>query len=431
MTVELFDNKNLSGTPAKTAVMQHINDAGLGEGTKSGSLDGMASIFPKPPAAVSHRYTGYFTAKSAGNFLIALAGEGEGSGNRVLIDNHLVIDNWKYLRAFEPHLTLPLTAGVHKVVVESWQNGLIGGRFRFAIAPEDSVVSMRAKAMAAHADAVIVAAGFYNNRDINTESEGGDRTYDLPFGQDALIRAMEAANPKTVVVVTSGGAVETSKWMEQTPAFVEGWYGGQAGGQALAEVLFGERNPSGHTPISWERRAEDNPTYSNYYPQDDGTEVQYKEGIFVGYRGYEKAGTKPLFPFGFGLSYTTFRFSNLKVTPGSAGTLAIVDFDVTNTGQRAGAEAAQVYVSEPHAKVPRPAHELKGFERVEVGPGQTRHVSVPLNGRAFAWYNAEAHRWTIDAGKFTVSVGDSMANLPLTGSVEISGAAAKGADLAR
>ena len=431
LTEEIFDNQNLNGTSAKTIVVQHINVAGVGWDAISGSLDDLMAIFEKPPAAISHRYTGYFTAKTAGNFLVALAGGGEGNGNRVLIDGHLVIDNWKYLRAFEPHLTLPLTAGVHKVVVESWQRGLIGGRLRFAIAPEDSVVNERAKVMAAHADAVIVAAGFYNNRDINSESEGGDRTYDLPFGQDALIRAMEAANPKTVVAVTSGGAVDTSKWIEQTPAFVEGWYGGQAGGQALAEMLFGDQNPSGHTPISWERRAEDNPTYNNYYPQDDGIEVQYKEGIFVGYRGYEKAGTKPLFPFGYGLSYTTFTFSNLKVTPGSAGALATVDFDVTNTGQRAGAEAAQVYVSEPHAKVPRPAHELKGFERVEVGPGQTRHVSVPLDGRAFAWYNAEGHRWTIDPGKFTVSVGDSVANLPLTGSVEITGAAAKGANLAR
>ena len=336
--------------------------------------------------AVSHRYTGYFTAKQAGNYLVALAGGGEGNGNRVILDDHLVIDNWKYLRAFEPHLTLPLTAGPHKVVVESWQKGLIGGRLRFAIAPEDSVVTQHARELAAHADAVVIAAGFYNNRDINSESEGGDRTFDLPFGQDALIRTMTAANPKTVVAVTSGGAVDAAPWLDRTPALIEAWYGGQAGGRALAEVLFGDQNPAGHLPITWERRAEDNPTFNNYYPQDDGIEVQYKEGIFVGYRGYEKNGTTPLFPFGYGLSYTSFSFTNLKVKPGSNSEFAIVDFDVTNTGRRAGATAAQVYVSEPDAKEPRPAHELKGFgarsnsPQVRPGTSPSRWTLAPSPG---------------------------------------------------
>lgn len=432
LNVEIFDNENLSGTPSKTLTARRINYTGIGWDNISESVDEMMDhIDDFPLKAGSRRMTGYFNAKQAGNYLIALAAGGEGNGNRVLIDDHLVIDDWKYVRAMEPHLTLPLTAGNHKVVVEMWQRGPIGGRLRLAIVPEESAVNQRAKELAAHADAVIVAGGFYNNRDINTESEGGDRTFDLPYGQDALIRAMEAANPKTIVAVTSGGAVDTSRWIDQTPAFLEAWYGGQAGGQALAEVLFGDHNPSGHTPITWERRAEDNPTYNNYYPQDDGIEVQYKEGIFVGYRGYEKAGTKPLFPFGFGLSYTSFTFANLKVTPGSGGTLATADFDVTNTGQRPGAQAAQVYISEPHAKVPRPAHELKGFERIEVAPGETKHVSVPLEPRAFAWYNPQTHGWTIDPGRFTVSVGDSVASLPLTGTVEITGAQAKAANLAR
>lgn len=432
LTEEVFANKDLSGAPLKQLNTKHINNAGIGWESISGSLDELMALFTSPPATTSHRFTGYFRANEAGNYLIAVAAGGEGNGVRVLVDGHLVIDNWKYVRAFQPHVTLPLTAGTHKVVVEAWQKGFIGGRLRFAMVPEASVVDPRATAMAAKADAVVVAAGYYNNRDVNTEGEGGDRTFELPFGQDALIRAMTTANPHTVVAITSGGAVNTASWLDRTGALVEAWYGGQEGGRALAEALFGELNPSGHLPITWERRAEDNPTFNNYYPQDDGIEVQYKEGIFVGYRGYEKNNTRPLYPFGYGLSYTSFSFSNLKVTPGTGvDALATAEFDVTNTGKQAGATVAQVYVSEPQAREPRPAHELKGFERVELGPGQTHHVSVPLNGRAFAWYDVKSHAWTIDPGRFTISVGDSVASLPLSGTVELSAAKTKSADLAR
>ncbi len=389
---------------------------------RGGSQELMAifgSAMPHTTNGSAERYTGYFDAKSAGDYLIALAGEGEGTGNRVYIDDKLVIDNWRLLRAFEPHLTLPLSAGTHKVVVEGWQRGPLPTRLRLAILPEDQVVNQRAKELAAKADAVIVATGFVNSRDYTSESEGGDRTFDLPYGQDALIRAMAAANPRTIVTVTSGGNVDSTTWIDKVPALLEGWYGGQAGGRAMAEILFGDINPSGHLPATFERRAEDNPTFNNYYPQDNSIQVVYKEGIFVGYRGYEKNNIKPLFPFGYGLSYTTFTFSNLKVQRGSGAALATVDFDITNSGQRPGAEVAQVYVSDPHAKVPRPMHELKGFERVELAPGETRHVSVPLDARAFAYWDDHGHHWTIDPGRFNIAVGDSVASLPLTGSVEI------------
>ncbi len=431
LTEEIFGNQDLSGAALKTTNLKHINSAGGGWDAISGSLDDLMAVFEHPSAAVSRRFTGYFKAETAGDYLLAMAGGGEGNGERVLIDGRLVIDNWKYVRAFEPHLTMPMAAGMHKVVVESWGKGLIGSRLRVALLPADSVVSARAREMAAEADAVIVAGGFYNNRDVETEGEGGDRTFDLPYGQDALIRAMTAANPKTVVAVTSGGAVDAGPWIDNTPALIEGWYGGQSGGQALAEVLFGDTNPAGHLPITWERRAEDNPAFANYYPQNGGIKVTYKEGIFVGYRGYERNHTNPLFPFGFGLSYTTFQFANLRVTSPSGDAFASVEFDVTNRGQRPGAAVAQVYVSEPGAKEARPAHELKGFERVAVGAGKTEHVVVPLDARAFAWYNPQIHHWTIDPGRFTVSVGDSIAALPLTGNVEISPALSKAAQLER
>ncbi len=416
--METFDGKELAGASTRQSTVPHINSNGASWEDADRS---------RPRGAVSHRYTGYFNAAAAGDYLIAMAADGEGTGNRVFLDDKPVIDDWRYVRAFEPHLTMPLAAGMHKVVVETWQNNPYGGRLRLAIVPEASVVNEHAKQLAAKADAVVVAAGFFSGRDTGTEGEGGDRTFDLPYGQDALIRAMSAANPKTIVTVTSGGNVDSTTWIDRVPALVEGWYAGQAGGRAMAEILFGEVNPSGHLPATFERRAEDNPTFNNYYPEGEANRIPYREGIFVGYRGYEKNGVKPLFPFGFGLSYTTFGFSNLKVSKGTGPTLATVEFDVTNSGQRAGAEVAQVYVSDPHAKVPRPMHELKGFERVELAAGETKHVSVSLEGRAFAYWDVRAHRWTIDPSRFTISVGDSVTSLPLVGSVEISGSAAHAA----
>ena len=189
----------------------------------------------------------------------------------------------------------------------------------------------------------------------------------------------------------------------------------------MAEILFGEGNPSGHLPATFERRAEDNPTFNNYYPEGDSNRVVYKEGIFVGYRGYEKNGVKPLFPFGFGLSYTSFKFDNLKVAKGNGGAKVTVSFNVTNVGHRAGAEVAQVYVSDTRAKVPRPLHELKGFERVELSPGETKQVSVDLDSRAFAYYDVQTRGWKIDGGTFMVSVGDSVASLPLRAPVDVDG----------
>ena len=196
-------------------------------------------------------------------------------------------------------------------------------------------------------------------------------------------------------------------WGERVPALLQTWYGGQEGGRALGEVLFGDVNPSGHLPATFERHEQDNPTFANYYPEGNGIQVRYKEGIFVGYRGYEKNKVQPLFPFGFGMSYTTFKFANLKVSETGA------TFDVTNTGSRKGADVAQLYVGEDQPKVARPMHELKGFERVELGPGETKHVSIPLDARSFSYWDDGAKKWAIGSNRFTVWVGDSVASLPL------------------
>jgi beta-glucosidase len=423
MTVERFDNSNESGKPSSSETVPGVNAKGVSWDTLSDDPQTLMELFSAAvPKEVSQRYTGYYTAESAGKYIAVLEGSGEGSGDRVTIDDKTVIDDWEIVRAFQPQVELDLTAGSHKVVVDQRQTGPIGGKLRFAIVKADKVVNERAKQMAAKADVVVVAAG-YNNA---SEGEGGDRTFALPYGQDELIRAMADANKKVIVSVTSGGNVDSSAWLDRVPVWLQTWYAGQGGGRALAEILFGDVNPSGHLPDTFERRLEDNPTYENYYPEPGTKRVVYKEGIFVGYRGYEHNHVKPLFPFGYGLSYTTFKFANLAVDPKSAGANPQVNvtFDVTNTGSRKGAEVAQVYVSPDHAKVERPERELKGFDRVELEPGETKHVSVTLDARAFAYWSAEGRKWTIEPGRFTVHVGDSVESTPLTGSVEVTSEAA-------
>jgi len=417
LTLESFTNSDLSGTPAATVVVPFIDSTGI----RWQDLDpAMARALYSSGArhGSSRRWTGYYNAPTAGSYIVALQGSGERSGNRVYLDGKLIIDDWTLVRADQPHLTVQLTAGAHKVVVEDSRNSPVGGRIRFGIVPLDQVVSAKAKELAAKADVVVIAAGF----DAESESEGSDRTFDLPFGQDQLIRTLAAINKKTIVTVTSGGNVDSESWLANVPVCMENWYGGQDGGTALAKILFGDVNPSGHLPATFERRAEDNPTFNTYYPEEGTNKVVYKEGIFVGYRGYQHNHVEPLYPFGYGLSYTTFRFSHLAVK--GEGTTATVSFDVTNTGKRAGKEVAQVYISDTHASVPRPEEELKGFEKVALAPGQTKHVTVKLDDRAFAYYDTDAKGWHIAPGSFGIRVGDSSANIALKGTVEISKEAA-------
>ena len=249
-------------------------------------------------------------------------------------------------------------------------------------------------------------------------------------------REMAAANKNTIVLVTSGGGVDMNAWIRRVPALLEVWYPGQEGGKAVAEILFGDVNPSGRLPASLERHWEDNPAHESYYPAAGTTRVSYKEGVFVGYRGYEHTGTKPLFPFGYGLSYTSFQYANVAIQPADANAksdgisapLFQISFDVTNTGSRAGADVAQIYVAEPHAKVPRPAKELKGFARIELKPGETKTSTVTLSGRSFSYYDAEAKQWRADPGEFQILVGRSSQDIVLRGSLTLSAASAASAN---
>ena len=294
------------------------------------------------------------------------------------------------------------------------------------ISRSGALVDAETKKLAASADVVVLAAGF----DPGSESEGADRTFSLPPGQDQLIQEIAAANKNTIVVLTSGGNVAMSAWLDRVPALIEMWYPGQEGGRALAEILCGEVNPSGRLPVTFERRWEDNPVHDSYYPAAGTNRVVYKEGVFVGYRGYEKNGTKPQFPFGYGLSFTSFKYSNLAIKTIANGHSTNpryeVSFDVKNTGSIDGADVAQVYVGDTHAKVPRPAKELKGFTKVSLRAGETKRVTVPLNGRALSYYDANGKQWRADAGDFEVLVGRSAEQIELRGKITLAAALTTG-----
>jgi beta-glucosidase len=417
VSLEVFESADLSGVPAAKQVVPHINEAGttwqnlLGE---AGDLQSLLSAKPKP---FSKRWSGYYIAGESGPYELVAQGFGEGSGFRVYVDDKLIIDDWHLAKAMEDSATLDLVAGPHKIVAEASRNSFVGGRLRVGIANQHKLVSDYAKKIAAKADAVIIAAGF----DPDSESEGADRTFALPFGQAELIRELAALNKNTVVVVTSGGGVDTNGWLDRVPALIEAWYPGENGGTALAEILFGDVNPSGRLPVTFERRWEDNPSHENYYPVQGSKQVEYKEGVFVGYRGYEHNHVQPQFPFGFGLSYTTFKYSDLAVTPTAAtssnnapGPLYQVSFAVTNTGSRVGAAIGEVYISDAHATIPRPQKELKGFARVSLRPGETQKATVPLDARSFCYYDVQAKQWRADPGTFTVLVGISSQQIELT-----------------
>ncbi len=277
--------------------------------------------------------------------------------------------------------------------------------------------SLPAKEIAARADAVILCVGF----DASTESEGADRTFHLPDGQDELIREISRINKNVIVVITAGGGVDMTGWIDAVPAILHAWYPGQEGGSALARILFGEVSPSGKLPASFERRWEDNPVFNSYYPKPGESHVGYSEGIFLGYRGYDRAATKPLFPFGYGLSYTHFEYSHLSVSSEAGGDPAMVTvaFEIKNAGARAGAEVAEVYVGDAHSPVPRPVKELKGFAKVFLRPEESKRVTVQLNRRAFSYYDVASKQWTAQPGEFSILVGSSAEKIELKGTCRL------------
>ena len=323
------------------------------------------------------------------------------------------------LRALEGASLLLVAAPIHFYALPGQLKCLIDRAQSRWARPQDEAARKR---LVAAADAVIYCAGFTSK----TEGENFDRTFALPEGQAEEIAAAAALNPNLIVVVNSGGGVDFSQFGDRARAILMAWYPGQEGGRAIAEILTGAVSPSGKLPISIERRAEENPTYGSYYEnvprshRKNATQsrVCYNEGVFVGYRGYDRSEVEPLYPFGFGLSYTTFAYSGLKIARLEDGSYA-VSFDVKNTGRRDGAEVAQLYVSDLTCSVPRPVKELKGYEKVFLKRGAAQRVEMRLPREAFAFYDMERHDFVVEPGDFLLQVGASSRDLRLKGTLHV------------
>ena len=255
-----------------------------------------------------------------------------------------------------------------------------------------------AVAAARQADIAIIFAG----RNGEWDTEGADLpNMTLPGRQDALIDAVARANPNTIVALQTGGPVEMP-WLGDVASVVQFWYPGQEAGNAIADVIFGDAEPGGRLPQTFPVRFSDNPAFSQdpeIYPGLDG-KVRYEEGLFIGYRHYDKSGISPLFPFGFGKSYTSFEWEDVRVSVD--GDDVIANVRVTNKGERAGSDVVQIYVEDTNPLLPRPVRELKGFGKLHLNPGETATASIRLPQRAFAFYDPDFRGWISRAGEFTI-----------------------------
>jgi beta-glucosidase len=266
--------------------------------------------------------------------------------------------------------------------------------------------------LAAESDAAIVFAGLSNL------FEGGMNDREdlaLPEGQDELIRAVARANANTIVVLINGTPV-AMPWLDDVPAVVEAYYPGQEGGNAIARVVFGDVNPSGKLPETFPKRLEDNPSHG-FFPGEK-RRVSYGEGIYVGYRHYDTRGIEPLFPFGHGLSYTEFEYSNLRVKQKRDGSVRVT-LDVKNAGKSTGAEVVQLYVRDLEASVNRPDKELKAFVKIELPPHHTKQAELFLNRDAFVFFSPTQKRWIVEPGEFELLIGSSSRDIRLTDKIAV------------
>ncbi|RPI01145.1 MAG: glycosyl hydrolase, partial [Ignavibacteriae bacterium] len=267
------------------------------------------------------------------------------------------------------------------------------------------------------------------------DREGKDRSFELPVNQEQKVQLCVQHNPRTVVIVSSGSGIRMTGWNEKAGAILYSWYAGQNGNTALAEILAGKINPSGKLPITIEKEFKDSPGYG-YLPKGESLDekwtsqkekehpiydVEYTEGVFSGYRWYEKKNIEPLYPFGFGCSYTTFEYSDLTVSKETfnENDVLLVSFQVKNTGKIKGAEIAQLYIHDIESTVQRPVKELKGFEKVELEPGQSKIISLQLSKKDFSFWSVKTKNWFAEKGTFTIQVGSSSKDIKLQSQVEL------------
>ena len=393
---EYFDNADFAGTPVMRQIDPAIDYFWNQEGPAGMPVDHF-----------SVRWTGQLTAPESGLYLIGIDSD---DGTHVYLDGKLAVDNWGDHAMVVQTAEVQLTAGKPvDIRVDFYEHGGHAGAIllwqKIAAQPIDQAVQM-----AAESDAAVMFMGF-SDRD---ETEGRDRISNaFPEDQVELIQKVAAVNENVIVVFNSGAGVLMDNWVDEVPALIEAWYPGLQGGYAIANLLLGKVNPSGKLVTTFFRTEQDIPTLDNYPGEND--QLFYEEGLYVGYRHYDKNNIEPLFPFGHGLSYTQFKYSDLKLTPRRVqqDQSLTVTLRVKNTGDHTGAEVVQLYLKDNQASVDRPVQELKSFTKVFLTPGEQKEVTLILAPEAMEFWDMETGSWKAEAGKFTVLVGSSSRDIRL------------------
>ncbi len=404
LRAEYFSNVNMTGKPAVTRIEKQIDfsweDASPIPGVNAGNISARWSGILIPPVTGEYKFV-LLTNNIA----------------QLFINGKVKINYWASDKGRGKSVTMKLNAGEQYKVRFEYQGfgGQAMGKLGW-LQPGRSPMTDAVK-LAAESDVAIVVAGL----DKRFEGEGRDRdNIEMPGLQNELIEKVTAANPNTIVVLINGTPLIMKKWLEKVPALIEAWYPGQEGGRAIAEILFGDVNPSGRLTVTYPNSWEEMPAFGNY-PGKDG-KVFYKEGIFVGYRYYDAKGIEPVFPFGFGLSYTTFDYSGLKITPekmGSDDNTVEVSLNVKNTGARAGKEVVQLYVHDDKASVERPVRELKGVRKVLLQPGESKNVVFQIDRSALSFFDPKTNKWVAEPGTFEIQVGSSSRDVRQKGSLTL------------
>lgn len=395
-----FTNKNMEGRAAMERTDEVIN---FRYGYK-----GPAEDFPDDNFSIV--WTATYASPEDENLRIAVGGD---DGYRLWINDSVVAGHWGNHAYDQRVVSYPVKKGRNYDFKLEYFDSAGEGRVDLAV---KSLNKDKLRKALAKADNVVINTGF--NSDL--ESEGFDRDFGLPQYEEEFIKEVSEVNPNVVVVVNSGGAVDLLPWKDSVKAIVMAWYPGQEGGTALAEILTGKVSPSGKLPFTYYARLEDSPAYGNYYANrtagDECRHVEYREGVFHGYRGSDRSGVKPLYPFGHGLTYSSFDFSDLDLEEAPDGKVN-VSFVVKNTGRKEASEVAQVYVCDKESSVRRPLKELKGFEKISLRPGESKRINVVLDEEAFSFYDINSHQFMIEPGEFEIFVGNSSDNLPLKKSI--------------
>jgi beta-glucosidase len=402
LTGTYYNGMTLSGDPITTRNTEQVDF----------NWNGGSPAPPVPTSQWSAKYTGTLTPPATGTYTFSVTSD---DGSRLLVDGHQIIDNWRDQGGNTETGTVTLTAGQPvSVEVDYYQDGggsLLDLGWQPPGGPSTSL--QQAVDLARSSDVAVVFASDF-------EAEGSDLPdIDLPAEENTLIQDVAAVNPNTVVVLNTGSAV-TMPWLDSVKGVFEAWYPGQEDGNAIAALLFGDVNPSGKLPVTFPKSLDDVPASTPVQWPGAGGKVQYSEGLNVGYRWYDAKDVDPLFAFGYGLSYTSFRFGGLKVSAPATTSLGTVraGVDVTNTGRRAGSDVVQLYVRDP-ATTGEPPAQLKAFQKVSLAPGQTRRVTFDVPASDFRTWNKVTQNWQVADGSYGLMVGDSSTDLPAEGSVRV------------